>query len=88
MADIVVMIAKDPECGDMMAGTGRLRKMRYGRGDSGKGGGVRTCTSTAARSFPFSSITVFAKKDKANLTKDERNQLKKRADEMFETYRR
>jgi hypothetical protein len=88
LADIVVMIATDPECGDMMAGTGGFRKVRYGRGDSGKSGGVRIVYIYRSEEFPVFLITVFAKKDKANLTKDERNQLKKRADEIFETYRR
>jgi hypothetical protein len=38
--------------------------------------------------FPVFLITVFPKNKKANLTKAERNVLKKRADDIFDSYRR
>jgi hypothetical protein len=38
--------------------------------------------------FPVFLITVFPKNEKANLTNAERNALKKRADDIFESYRR
>jgi hypothetical protein len=38
--------------------------------------------------FPVFLISVFPKNEKANLTKAERNTLKKRADEIFDSYRR
>jgi hypothetical protein len=30
-AEIVTMVAADPECGDVMAGTGGFRKVRFAR---------------------------------------------------------
>jgi hypothetical protein len=39
--DIVNMVATDPECGDVMEGTGGFRKVRVGRGGMGKRGGAR-----------------------------------------------
>jgi hypothetical protein len=38
--------------------------------------------------FPAFLITVFPKNRKANLTKAERNALKKRSDDIFDRYRR
>ena len=38
---IVTMVASDPECGEVMQGTGGVRKVRVGRGSRGKSGGGR-----------------------------------------------
>ena len=38
---IVDLIAYEPSCGDLIPGTGGLRKVRVGRGGSGKRGGAR-----------------------------------------------
>ena len=38
---VIDLIAYDPTCGDLIAGTGGLRKVRVGRGGSGKRGGAR-----------------------------------------------
>jgi hypothetical protein len=40
-AAIVDLIAFEPTCGDLIPGTGGLRKVRVGRGGSGKRGGAR-----------------------------------------------
>ena len=37
--DIVSMVAADPECGEVMKGTGGFRKVRVGRAGMGKRGG-------------------------------------------------
>jgi hypothetical protein len=37
-AGIVAMVAADPECGEVMQGTGGFRKVRVGRGGMGKRG--------------------------------------------------
>ena len=39
--EIVTLVASDPECGDVMQGTGGVRKVRVGRGGKGKSGGAR-----------------------------------------------
>ena len=54
----------------------------------GKSGGARVVYIYRDESFPVFLITVFAKNEKANLTKRECNELKKRADDIFDTYRR
>lgn len=86
--DIVAMVAEDPECGDVMSGTGGFRKVRVPRQGMGKSGGARVVYIWRNDKFPAFLITVFPKNKKANLTKAERNALKKRADEIFESYRR
>jgi hypothetical protein len=88
MSEIVAMVAADPKCGDLMRETGGFRKVRVRVGNRGKSGGARVVYIYRDESFPVFLITVFAKNEKANLTKRERNELKKRADDIFETYRR
>ncbi|MBI5936927.1 MAG: hypothetical protein HY850_03675 [Betaproteobacteria bacterium] len=39
--DIVEYLATHPKTGDLIEGTGGLRKLRWGRGGQGKSGGVR-----------------------------------------------
>ena len=40
-ADIVALLAADPECGDVIRGTGGFRKVRVARKGMGKSGGAR-----------------------------------------------
>ncbi len=87
-ADIVAMVAEDPECGAVMSGTGGFRKVRVPREGMGKSGGARVVYIWRNDKFPVFLITVFPKNKKANLTKAERNTLKKRADDIFDSYRR
>jgi len=86
--NIVAMLAEDPHCGDVMSGTGGFRKVRVPRQGMGKSGGARVVYIWRNDRFPVFLITVFPKNEKANLTKAERNALKKRADDIFESYRR
>jgi len=85
---IVALVAEDPQCGDVMAGTGGFRKLRVPRQGMGKSGGARVVYIWRNDKFPVFLIIVFRKNEKANLTKAERNALKKRADDIFDSYRR
>jgi hypothetical protein len=58
-----------------MEGTGGVRKLRWGRGDQGKSGGVRVIYYFYDELMPLYLLTLFAKGDKDNLTKAERNEL-------------
>ena len=87
-ADIVALVAGDPECGDLIRGTGGFRKVRVARKGMGKSGGARVVYIWRNDKFPVFLITVFPKNKKANLTKAERNDLKERADDIFSSYRR
>jgi hypothetical protein len=82
MSGIVAMVAADPKCGCC------FRKVRVRVGNRGKSGGARVVYIYRDESFPVLLITVLAKNEKGNLTKRERNELKKRADDIFDTYRR
>jgi hypothetical protein len=85
---IVAMVASEPECGEVMQGTGGFRKVRVRRSGMGKRGGARVIYIVRNEAFPIFLIAVYAKNEKDNLTKRERNELAKRADEIFTRYRR
>jgi hypothetical protein len=73
--DVVSYLASHPKAGDLIEGTGGIRKLRWGRGGRGKSGGVRLIYYYHSEMMPLYLITLFAKNERANLTKAERNQL-------------
>ncbi len=85
---IVSMVAADPDCGEIMQGTGGFRKVRVARGGKGKRGGARVIYIVRSQAFPIFLVAAYAKSEKDNLTRKERNKLAKRADEIFTEYRR
>jgi hypothetical protein len=60
-----------------MQGTGGVRKLRWARGGRGKSGGVRLIYYYHSEAMPLYLLTVFAKNERANLSKAERNGLAK-----------
>ncbi len=58
-----------------MEGTGGVRKLRWGRQGRGKSGGVRVIYYVHSELMPLYLLTLFAKNERANLTKAERNEL-------------
>lgn len=71
----IVTIARDPSCGDLIQGTGGIRKVRFAIEGRGKSGGVRIVYLYYNESIPVFLLTVFGKNEEANLTKAERNAL-------------
>ena len=73
--DIVNYLASHPKAGDLLEGTGGVRKLRWGRGAKGKSGGVRVIYYVHSDAMPLYLLTLFAKNEKANINKAERNEL-------------
>lgn len=73
--DVVDYLAAHPRAGDLMEGTGGVRKLRWGRGGQGKSGGVRVIYYFHSEVMPLYLLTLFAKNERANLSKAERNGL-------------
>lgn len=72
-----LQIMSDPQIGAVMRGTGKLRKMRFALGNSGKSGGTRVCYVDFLSLETIYLITVYPKSAKENLTSAERNDIKK-----------
>jgi hypothetical protein len=86
--EVVTMIARDPEAGDVIAGTGGFRKIRSALRGGGKSGGSRIIYYFCDETMPVFLMQTYAKNDKANLTAAEKNQLKKLSEEFKRRYRR
>ena len=74
------MLASDPECGEIMQGTGGVRKVRVAVGGRGRGksGGARVIYYFhGSESLPILIFAVFTKNEKANLSDTEKNNLAK-----------
>jgi len=83
---IVAMVSSDPECGDLIQGAGGFRKVRVGRSGMGKRGGARVVYILRGDSFPIFLVAAYAKNEKENLTKAERNELARTAAALFDKY--
>lgn len=68
-------LAARPKAGDLIEGTGGVRKLRWARDGGGKSGGVRVIYYFHSESMPLYLLTMFAKNERANLSKSERNEL-------------
>lgn len=71
-AELVSYLAANPEAGDIMSRTGGARKARWKAEGRGKSGGTRVIYYYHDESLPLFLLNVFAKNEKANLTKAER----------------
>ncbi len=73
--DIINYLAAHPKAGDLMESTGGIRKLRWGRGAQGKSGGVRVIYYVHSEQMPLYLLTLFAKNERANISKAERHEL-------------
>jgi hypothetical protein len=73
-------LAAHPKSGDLIEGTGGIRKMRWSRGGRGKSSGVRVIYYYHSEVMPLYLLTMFAKNEQANLSKADRNNMAKLVD--------
>ena len=74
---VIDYLAAHPRAGDIMEGTGGIRKIRWARGGKGKSSGVRVIYYYHDQRIPLYLLTIFGKNEKSNITKSERNELAK-----------
>jgi RelE toxin of RelE / RelB toxin-antitoxin system len=82
----IAYIAENPEAGDIMVGTGGVRKVRWGVGSRGKSGGVRVIYYYHNLQFPLFLLTVFTKNERENISQSEKNELKRLIPILIEEY--
>ncbi len=83
---VIGLLAADPEAGDVMVSTGGIRKVRLAAKGKGKSGGARVVYYYYNDTIPVFLLTVFAKGEKDNLSKAERNALAKVARLIRDSY--
>ena len=71
-----VFLCENPCAGDMIQGTGGLRKLRWALSGKGKSGSIRTLYVDFAYFEQIYMIACFKKSEKQNLSKAEKKQVK------------
>jgi hypothetical protein len=66
--EFAAYIAENAEAGDVVPGSGGIRKVRWGRAGSGKSGGVRVIYFTRTAEGELVLLTLYAKSTTNNLT--------------------
>ena len=74
-ASIKTYLADNPDAGDLIQGSGGVRKVRFAVGNKGKSGGVRLFTFYWSPEFPLYLLWVIAKSKDANVSKQLVNAL-------------
>ncbi len=87
-AAIVDILAKTPDAGQLIPGTGGTRKLRFAGKGKGKSGGYRVITFYSAEDMPVFLITIFAKGQRVDLTQNERNSLRALTKTLVDNYRK
>ena len=80
-------LAANPQAGDVIRGTGGLRKVRFAGRGGGKSGGYRTVHYYAGDDVPVFLLGIYGKGRKANLTQAERNEAKRLTAVLADAYR-
>lgn len=83
---IVDLIAYEPTCGNLIPGTGGLRKVRVGR--SGKPGGARVIYYFYNAASPLLLVALYAKNEKADLSAREKKKFAALVKEITGQWRR
>jgi hypothetical protein len=72
---VIVSIAQYPEGGDLIPGTGGLRKRRIPLPGRGKRGGARVITLYLGEAFPVYAVFAFAKNEREDLSPEQKRVL-------------
>jgi hypothetical protein len=75
LSALVDHLAHSPEGGDVVPGTGGIRKLRWGKAGTGKRGGVRVIYFYHNADRPLYLLLAYAKAQATDLTPDEKRTL-------------
>ena len=85
-AELVLSVGSEPEAGEIIPETGGVRKLRWALGSKGKSGGAPVIYYFHSGRMPVILLSVYAKSVKVNLSKAERNELKKLIPELVREF--
>lgn len=86
--EAVLAVAKNPHIGDLLEGTGGVRKFRISGRGFGKSGGFRIIAYYGGVDVPVFLLAALSKGERANLSKAERSELKSIVATIAEDYRK
>jgi hypothetical protein len=75
--ELVAFVGANPEAGEIIPETGGVRKIRQALAGRGKRGGARVIYYYHNERLPLFLLAVYGKNEKANLSRAERNAMKR-----------
>lgn len=85
---LVDYLAYNPTSGDLIPGTGGVRKLRWGLEGRGKRGGARVIYFHHDAGMPLFALTAFAKNARTDLSQQDRNDFRQLTTLLVEAFKR
>lgn len=85
-AVLVDYLAHNPAAGNLVQGTGGVRKLRWGLEARGKRGGARVIYFFHSADIPLFALTAYAKNERADLSQKDRNDFRQLTKLLVESY--
>jgi hypothetical protein len=86
-SELISYLSSHPKAGVLIEGSGGVRKLRWSRGSSGKSGGARVIYYYHSDAMPLYLLTLFAKNEKENISKEEKVILAKLIKQLIAFWR-
>ena len=85
-AKLVDYLARNPAAGNLIPGTGGVRKLRWGLEGRGKRGGARVIDFYHDPGIPLFALTAYTKNAQADLSAADRNTFRRLTKVLVESY--
>lgn len=85
---LIDYLAYNSTAGDLVPGTGGVRKLRWALEGRGKRGGARVIYFYHDADMPLFALTAYAKNQRADLSQQDRNDFKRLTALLVETFKR
>src|SRR3954452_8918018 len=85
---LVDYLAHNPTAGDLIPGTGGVRKLRWGLEGRGKRGGARVIYFYHDAGVPLFALTAIAKNEQADLSQQDRNDFRQLTTLLADAFKR
>ncbi len=85
LQNLQAQLLENPQIGNVIKGTGKLRKMRFALPNRGKSGSARVLYVDFVVAETIYLIFAYPKSEKDNLSDEERNNIKKLIDRIEQT---
>ena len=87
-AALILYLAENPTAGDLITGTGSVRKLRWGLEGRGKRGGARIIHFFHNSRLPLFLLTAFAKNERTDISGADRKSFRELTKLLVDTYGR
>lgn len=85
---LVDYLAYNPTVGDLVQGTGGIRKLRWALDGRGKRGGARVIYFYHDADTPLFALTAYAKNERADLSQQDRNDFRQLTMMLVDAFKR